>query len=69
MDWRDIPLNMSKRVTGLLDRYRIVTLRELDRLAVTAYVVCPETGELLPALEEENFEKRHSQLCETNFRN
>ena len=55
MAWRYVPLNISKRVTDLLDRYRLVTLGQLDRLVVTSYVACPDTGELLPALEQKNF--------------
>ena len=58
MDWRDVPLNASKRVKGFLERYQVATLRELDRLAVTAYLVCPETGELLSTLGQENFGKK-----------
>jgi hypothetical protein len=54
MPWHYVPLNVSKRVTNLLDRYRLVTLRQLDRLVVTC-CVCPDTGELLPTLEQKNF--------------
>ena len=50
MAWHYVPLNVSKRVTNLLDRYRLVTLRQLDRLVVTS-CVCPDTGELLPTLD------------------
>jgi hypothetical protein len=57
MDWRDVPMNVSKRVADFLDRFQVVTLHQLDRLAVTAHFTCPNTGELLPALKQENFGK------------
>ena len=58
MDWRDVALKGSKRVKNLLDQYQIATLRQLDRLAVTGYFVCPETGELLSALAQQNFGRK-----------
>ena len=55
MAWRYVPLNVSKRVADFLDRNCLVTLQQLDRLVVRSYVVRPDTGELLPALEQRNF--------------
>ena len=55
MAWRYVPLNVPKRVADLLDRHRLVTLRQLDRLVVTSHIAHPDTGELLPALEQKNF--------------
>ena len=55
MAWRHVPLKVSKRVADLLDRYQLQTLRQLDHLVVTSYIPSPDTGELLPALEQKNF--------------
>ena len=55
MPWRYVPLNVPKRVTDFLGRYRLITLRQLDRLTVTSHIACPDTGELLPAWEQKNF--------------
>lgn len=43
MPWHYVPLNVSKRVTDFLARYRLITLRQLDRFVVTSYAVSPDT--------------------------
>ena len=52
MDWRDVPLNVQSRVVGFLDRFQIVSLKQLDQLASTVRVTCPKTGKSLAALDQ-----------------
>ena len=55
MDWRDVPLNVQSRVVGFLDRFQIVSLKQLDQLASTVRVTCPKTGKSLAALDQAQF--------------
>ena len=55
MDWRDVPLNVQNRVVGFLDRFQIVSLKQLDQLASTTQVTCPKTGKSLAALDQAQF--------------
>ncbi len=55
MDWRDVPLNVQSRVVGFLDRFQIVSLKQLDQLASTVQVTCPKTGKSLAALDQAQF--------------
>jgi len=55
MKWRDIPIRFSARIIGFLDRYEIQTVGQVYELATRNQVVCPESNELLLAVEQKNF--------------
>ena len=54
-DWRDVPLNLAKRVVAFLDRFELNTVADLEIAATSGMVVCPKTNEKLLVSEQENF--------------
>ena len=58
MDWRQIPLRLSKRIIGFLDAFEVRTLAEVYKLTVREEVFCPKRRKPLPALEQKSFSRR-----------
>ena len=44
MDWRNIPLRVSKRLSAFLDTFRITSLKDVYALAVRGQFRCPDSG-------------------------
>jgi DNA-binding CsgD family transcriptional regulator len=59
-DWRDVPLNLPRRVVGFLDRFGFHSLGQLDRLAISGMDMRLPSGNPLRA-------EKHSQFGETSL--
>jgi hypothetical protein len=55
MNWRDVPLRITKRAKSFLDKYSISKLRDVDAFAVSAHIKAPNGKGYINALAEANF--------------
>jgi superfamily II DNA or RNA helicase len=55
MEWRDVPLQVSFKVEAAADRYKLITVRQLEDFALHGRVVDPQTKNLVDVTREGNF--------------
>ena len=55
LNWRDVPLRIPSRAVTLLDEFKIETLDDVDRLAVSGFVERPGTNAMVAVTERSNF--------------